>query len=55
MWSYIKYVIKLINSLTPWSRVHFGKLIVHQRADKFPAFYGTPRDVTIFFTTCELS
>jgi hypothetical protein len=33
---------------TPWSRVLLEKLTTTQLAKKFPAFYGTPRFITMF-------
>jgi hypothetical protein len=33
--------------LTPWSRVLLEKLIVTQLVKKLPAFYGTPRIITL--------
>jgi hypothetical protein len=34
-------------SVTPWSRVHLGKLTVTQLVKKFLAFYGTRRLITV--------
>jgi len=40
--------VAVINWLTPWSRVVFGKLIFTLLVKKFPAFYGTWRYITMF-------
>jgi len=36
------------DKLTPWSRVLLGKLTVTQLVNKFPAFYGTRKSITVF-------
>ena len=36
--------------LTPWSRVLLKKLIVSQPVKKFPAFYGSRRFITVFYS-----
>ena len=43
------------NQLIPWGRVLSEKLIIPQLIKKFPTFYGTPRFVTTFTSTCHLS
>jgi hypothetical protein len=48
---------KLINllAITPWSTVLPEKLTRPQLLNKFPAFYGTRRFITIFTRTRQLS
>jgi hypothetical protein len=40
---------------TPWNRVFPEKPVLLQPVKKFPAFYGTPRFITVVTTTCHLS
>jgi hypothetical protein len=41
--------------LTPWSRVPLEKPKVIQLVNKFPAFYGTRRFITVFTRACHWS
>ena len=46
---------KLIELLTPWSRVLLEKLTGFQLVEKFPAFYGRGRFITAFTSVRHLS
>ena len=41
--------------LTPWSRVFLEQLTSSQLVKKFPAFYGTPKLMTVFTSARHLS
>jgi hypothetical protein len=41
--------------VTPWSRIHFKTLTVTQLLNKFPAFHGTWRLITMFTRSCHWS
>ena len=43
-----------LNEVNPRSRVLLKKLTVHELVEKFPAFYGTRRFITVFTTARHL-
>ena len=50
---YVTYILTYL--LTPWSRVLLEKLIGFAANQEIPAFYGTPKFITVLTSARHLS